>query len=162
MKAILLKLHYRGALTLRVSLLLIAFAFGCNRQGADSSSGADAPAKASGPVHASTSSFAQGRQVNATLDAPPGLYPEPDVKTILARGKSVSASGPLAIYPEAEATTVEFGNHNLRIEKEQVLVDGHAVATVPGSATNFSVTISNTTLTLQVTQKNIFTTNFSK
>ena len=90
------------------------------------------------------------------LDVPPDLYPDIDP------GKGGYVDGPLAIYPEKNAASIRFGSHNVRVEKERLLLDGKQSAKIPATAGRVEMVLANGMLTVSVEGKNILTTKIER
>ncbi|HWX23118.1 MAG TPA: hypothetical protein VN578_24715 [Candidatus Binatia bacterium] len=126
---------------------LITAAAGCNHQRT---------------VHSSASMTVAGREIKASIDVPAGTYPDVDPAKILAAGKTVSAGGPIAIYSENDAASIRFGSHEVRVEKDRLLLDGKESAKIPASATHVEVIVSDTTLAVAAESTNILTTKIER
>ena len=126
---------------------MLTLAGGCNRQPR---------------VQASASATVAGREIKASIDVPPGTYPDIDPAAILAGGKNVAAGGPLVIYPEDAAASIRFGSHQVRVEKERLLLDGKESAKIPGSARHVELVILDATLTVTADSTNILSAKIEK
>jgi len=123
------------------SAALMTGGAGCNRQRT---------------VHKAISATAAFREIRASLDVPAGLYPDIDP------GKGGYVDGPPAIYPENDAASIRFGSHDVRVEKERLLLDGKESAKIPATAARAEIVLSNAILTVSVESKNILTTRIER
>ena len=73
-----------------------------------------------------------------------------------------SADVPAVIDTKDDDATITFGNHEVRVEKERLLLDDKEAAKIPASATNVTVVVSDATLTVAADSSNIVTTNITR
>ena len=123
------------------SAALMTGGAGCNRQRT---------------VHKAISATVAFREIRASLDVPAGVYPDIDP------GKGGYVDGPLAIYPQNDAASIRFGSHDVRVEKERLLLDGKESAKIPATAGRVEIVLSNAILTVSVESKIILTTKIER
>ena len=119
--------------TLGTTVLLIAAA-GCNQPSPDSFS-------VTGTV--------AGRQITAWIYTTQGFYPPFDSATIKASEKAGPVSGPVAlIHLENDGASIRLGRHDVRVEREQIVLDGKAWNKIPAATRDVQLVLSNATLTV--------------
>ena len=84
--------------------------------------------------------------------------------TVAVPGRVIktSADVPAVIDTRDDDYTITFGNHEVRVEKERLLLDVKEAANIPASATNVTVVVSDATLTVTADSSNIVTTNITR
>jgi hypothetical protein len=111
-------------------------------------------------IHSVSLKFA-GREIKASLEADAGTFPNIDPATFLA-GKGGSANGPLGISPENDAALIRFGNHQIRVEKQRLVVDGKESAKIAPYVTRVELNLSEKALTLWTDGSKAFSSQFEK
>jgi hypothetical protein len=83
--------------------------------------------------------------------------------TVAGREIKGSIDGPSAdILTQGDSATITFGSHKVRVEKERLILDDKEAAKISASATNVTVVVSDTTLTVTADSRNILTTNIAR
>ena len=82
--------------------------------------------------------------------------------TVSGRVIKTSADVPAVIDTQDDDYTITFGNHEVRVEKERLLLDDKEAAKIPASATNVTVVVSDATLSVAADSSNIVTTNITR
>jgi hypothetical protein len=104
----------------------------------------------------------------ALMTMPTGCKPKGTVlssslsTTVGDREIKASIDGPAFMQPETDAVTVRFGTHQVRVEKERLLLDGKERAKIPAAAMHVEVMRSKTTLTVTAEGTNILTTKIAE
>src|SRR5262245_33958625 len=77
---------------------------------------------------------------------------------VLGRDYDIEIDGPGHLYPGGKATILKFGDHQLAIEKERLLVDGKESAKINPESQRFRITFKKSKLMIDVDGKNIIST----
>ena len=70
--------------------------------------------------------------------------------------------GPLAIYPEGDAAIIRFGTHNVRVEKERVLMDEKEGAKIGLGVHHVDLLLSEGTLVITADGVTVLTQKVDK
>ena len=78
--------------------------------------------------------------------------------TVNGREITAKAQGSVSVSSEGGSAVVSLGSHQLRVEKERLLLDGKERAKLPSAAQKIAVSVEEGKLTIQADGKTVLTT----